>query len=205
MKTLANLLILTLLCSCMVKKDLSKLPYFKTMNFIPTMTKTIDSIEINSFELINQDNQTIDETHYKNKIRLTNFFFTVCQGFCTQLTEHMNVVNNHYLDDPTVHFISHSITPIIDTPEILQSYVTKKELNTQKWNFLTGSELDVLQLAKRHYGVTIVTADEDINHTEKFFLIDPNGYIRGVYNGTLRIESKRIIEHIEKLKKEFKL
>ena len=39
-------------------------------------------------------------------------------------------------------------------------------------------------------------------HTESVILRDPEGHIRGVYNGTLRLDMKRMIADIRVLKKE---
>ena len=39
-------------------------------------------------------------------------------------------------------------------------------------------------------------------HTENFILVDGQGFIRGVFNGTIPIDIKRLIRHIEILKKE---
>ena len=41
-----------------------------------------------------------------------------------------------------------------------------------------------------------------LGYTESFYLIDKNGKIRGVYNGTLQIEIKRLKRHIITLEKE---
>ena len=47
------------------------------------------------------------------------------------------------------------------------------------------------------------TQDEDeFIHTENFILVDKQGYIRGVYNGTVAIDIQRLARHIEILKKE---
>ena len=37
-------------------------------------------------------------------------------------------------------------------------------------------------------------------HTEMVFLIDKNSHIRGVYNGTIKLEIKRLLEDITILK-----
>ena len=39
-------------------------------------------------------------------------------------------------------------------------------------------------------------------HTENFILIDKNGYIRGVYSGTLDIDVERLQGHIKILQGE---
>ncbi len=74
-----------------------------------------------------------------------------------------------------------------------------------------------IRLHKRPYRKTIYAnartsyfADQEagvkekngIMHTESVILRDPEGHIRGVYNGTLRLDMKRMIADIRVLKKE---
>ncbi|WP_245940264.1 hypothetical protein [Seonamhaeicola aphaedonensis] len=39
-------------------------------------------------------------------------------------------------------------------------------------------------------------------HTENFILVDKEGHIRGVYNGTLPVDVERLHRHIDILRKE---
>ena len=42
-------------------------------------------------------------------------------------------------------------------------------------------------------------------HTENFILVDHNGHIRGVYNGTIEFDVERLKRHISILKREYDL
>ena len=44
--------------------------------------------------------------------------------------------------------------------------------------------------------------DEEILHSEKVLLVDGQGLIRGVYNGTLAFDMRRLIEDVLILKRE---
>ena len=50
---------------------------------------------------------------------------------------------------------------------------------------------------------SLKTQDENnFIHTENFVLVDKQGFIRGVYNGTLEIDVERLKRHIKILKQE---
>ena len=65
---------------------------------------------------------------------------------------------------------------------------------------------EIYKIARNSYFADedfVKTKDESaFIHTENFLLIDKKGRVRGVYNGTLAIETKRLLKHIELLKEE---
>ena len=69
---------------------------------------------------------------------------------------------------------------------------------------LTGSKNEIYQAARESYfadegfGKSISHIDDFI-HTENFILIDKNFRIRAIYNGTLSLETTRMIEDIKSL------
>lgn len=75
-----------------------------------------------------------------------------------------------------------------------------------QWNLVTGYKEALYDIARNGYFADedfVKTQDEaNFIHTENFILVDTEGYIRGVYNGTLPIEIKRLMRHIKILKKE---
>ena len=65
---------------------------------------------------------------------------------------------------------------------------------------------EIYDIARKAYFADedfVKTQDESaFIHTENFVLIDKKGRIRGVYNGTLAVETERILRHIKLLKSE---
>ena len=83
--------------------------------------------------------------------------------------------------------MSFSVTPEIDTPEVLRKYATDKGVIDSKWNMVTGDKKDIYYLARQSFlAVKTGSPDEmyDMVHTENFILVDKNGRIRGFYDGT---------------------
>ncbi|WP_139957871.1 SCO family protein [Flavicella sediminum] len=216
---LAILLFLALSVSCKtenkekapLKKEISTLPFFNTGDFTPEWIsiddKTYSDIHsIPDFSFINQDGLEVTQDTYKGKIYVADFFFTSCTGICRSLSLNMKILQEEFMDDPDVYLLSHSVTPSMDSVPVLKKYAKDYGVNSKKWNLVTGDKEVIYELARTAYFsdedfVKTKEASEFI-HTENFLLIDAKGRIRGVYNGTLQLEAKRLIRHIKLLKAE---
>ena len=161
--------------------------------------------KIASFELINQNGKVITQNDYKNKIYVADFFFTRCQTICPVMTTNMADLQDFYKDDSLVMFLSHSVTPIIDSISVLRAYADQKGVIDEKWNLVTGDKKHIYNLARKSYFAVLDEGDggaQDFIHTEQFILVDQKSQIRGFYDGTDKTEIKRIINDINILKKE---
>ena len=77
-------------------------------------------------------------------------------------------------------------------------------INSNFWYLLTGPKHDIYKTARESYFADegfgkSVTDVNDFIHTENFILVDQNGRIRAIYNGTLPLETSRMIEDIKSL------
>jgi len=207
---LASLLVLI---SCKENKiDKSKvLPFFNTSDFTPEWispsSDRYDNIHtIAPFSFINQNGKTITNNDYKDKIYVADFFFTTCPGICPRLTKNMNILQEEFKSDDELMLLSHTVMPWVDTVEKLQEFARNNKVMESKWNIVTGERDKIYDIARNSYFADedfVKTQDESaFIHTENFLLIDKKGRVRGVYNGTLELETKRLLKHIELLKQE---
>jgi protein SCO1/2 len=103
------------------------------------------------------------------------------------MTDNMVWLQNQLKNNPEVKLLSFSVTPDIDTPEVLKKYAVKKGVNDMKWNLVTGNKKDIYFLARKSYLAVKTGKPEelfDMVHTENFILVDKNKRIRGFYDGT---------------------
>lgn len=143
--------------------------------------------KIADFSFQNQNNKTITQKDYENTIYVADFFFTTCPTICPIMTDNMVWLQDKIKDMPNVKLLSFSVTPDIDTPEVLRKYANKKGVIDAKWNMVTGDKKDIYYLARQSFlAVKTETTGElyDMVHTENFILVDKNGRIRGFYDGT---------------------
>lgn len=183
----------------------TKLPYFNNFDFTPDWESGKHKIPV--FSLTNQLGKTITNTTYKNKIYIANFFFTTCSSICPKMTESMLELQEKYKDDDEVMLLSHSVMPWYDNVDILALYAKNNNINASKWNLVTGSKKDIYSISRLGYfaddNFDEKQIEEGFIHTENFILVDKNGYIRGVYNGTLSIDMDRLYRHLAILKNEY--
>lgn len=195
-------------CSEVVQENQQKLPYFGTADLTPLW---IEESEINKvhaiepFALFNQDGNIITQDSLLGSPFIANFFFTTCPGICPRLTSHFSFLQQELKDKP-VRLVSHSVMPKHDTVPVLKTYAESNGVISGKWHLLTGNKEQLYHLARHSY-----FADEDFKktqseetfiHTENVYLLDKSGRIRGVYNGTILLEMKRLLRHLDVLLKE---
>ena len=207
------LTVLPILQSCNRSKteSLQELPYYISDDLTPNwISKTSDEYKnihkIEDFSLTDQNGDTVTNKTFAGKIYITDFFFTTCPGLCTNMTAVMRLLQKYFKDDNNVLFLSYTVTPEIDTVPVLKKYAETKHAIDGKWFMVTGDIKKIYDLARNSY-----FADGDFNlqkkgntflHSENFILVDQKGRIRGVYNGTLPAEMKRLKEDVKILEKE---
>ncbi|HLW63368.1 MAG TPA: SCO family protein [Flavobacterium sp.] len=157
---------------------------------------------IADFSFQNQNNETITQEDYKDVIYVADFFFTTCPTICPIMKDNMVWLQDKIKDYPDVKLLSFSVTPDIDTPEVLYEYAKEKGVMDDKWNMLTGDKKEIYYLARQSFLAVKTGSPEemyDMVHTENFILVDKNGRIRGFYDGTLLDEEKEDTKNVEQL------
>ena len=160
--------------------------------------------KVPDFKLVNQNGDTITQKNYEDKIYITDFFFTTCQGICPIMTDHMVKIQEEFKDDPEVLLLSHSVTPEIDSVAQLKKYAEEKGVIDEKWNLVTGDKKQIYDLARKSYLVAKSQGNGgkyDMVHTENFALVDKNKQVRGFYDGTNPKAIEQLVEDVKLLKK----
>ncbi|WP_378180775.1 SCO family protein [Aquimarina sp. SS2-1] len=161
--------------------------------------------KISDFNLINQNGEVVTQADYKDKIYVTDFFFTTCQTICPIMTGNMKIVQEKLKNDPEVLLLSHTVIPETDNVPQLKKYALEKGVDDKKWNLVTGDKKHIYDLARKSYLVVKSNGDGgpyDMIHTENFVLVDKKKRIRGFYDGTNEEEIQRLLEDIKVLKQE---
>ena len=143
--------------------------------------------KIADFAFTNQNGKIITQKDYENTIYVADFFFTTCPTICPKMTDNMVWLQNQLQKYPKVKLLSFSVTPDIDTPEVLKKYALEKGIDENRWNLVTGDKKDIYYLARKSYLAVKTGKPEelfDMVHTENFILVDKNKRIRGFYDGT---------------------
>lgn len=198
-----------LILSCSESEEIS-LPYYNSADFTPEWIEEGDDSfaqihKIADFEFTNQNGNKVSNSTLKGKIYVANFFFTVCPSICPKMTANMEMVFEAFKDDDQIQFLSHTVMPWVDSVSVLKDYAVNKGIDSKKWNLVTGVKEGIYGLARNSYfaekEIGILKDSNEFLHTENFILVDQEGRIRGVYNGTLQLEMKRLSQDLMTLKK----
>ena len=187
----------------LVKVD-DKLPTYSPADINPRLVDaSVRNItknhKVGDFKLINQNGKEISQENYKDKIYVADFFFTRCQTICLVMAYNMSELQEHYKNDDDIMFLSHSVTPTIDSVSVLKAYADKKDVINGKWHVTTGTKKHIYDLARKSYFAVLDEGNGDENdfiHTENFVLIDKERRIRGIYDGTKKENMQKIIEAV---------
>lgn len=181
------------------------LPIFNPSDFNPELVDVslqhqIENHFVSDFKLHNQNGRTITQKEYKNKIYVADFFFTRCPSVCQIMSNNMEKLQNTFLDNVDVMFLSLSVTPELDSIPVLKEYAKKHGAIDGKWNITTGEKKHIYSLARKSYFAVVDEGDgglQDFIHTPNFILVDAKKQIRGVYNGTNEEETTRLTNDIK--------
>ncbi len=168
--------------------------------------------EVPDFTFVNQENDTITNRYYKNKVYVVEFFFSTCPSICPIMNTNMLKIQEAFKNRDDFGIASFSIDPEYDTPEILNQYAKAYDANHKHWNFLTGEKAEIMKLSNEGFKLYAAESDEaegGFEHSGLFALIDKDGKIRSrkdefgnpiiYYNGLEEEGVQMLIEDIKKL------
>jgi protein SCO1 len=131
-----------------------------------------------SFTLIDQAGATVTSESLRGRVLVVSFVFTTCAEACplitAQLARTQGRVRSEKLDE-RVRFVSITLDPLTDRPEVLRRYADHYGLDLTTWQLLTGASDDVSRVI-RAFGLNAV-ARERIVHGSLVVLVDAEGRI----------------------------
>lgn len=146
-----------------------------------------------SFNLIDQHGEPIDEQALSGQWHLVFFGFTHCPDICPMTLQTLAAVRGRFEGEgagrPGVVFVS--VDPARDGPDMLGDYLAYYDTDIVG---ITGEEAAVAEFA-RAMGVAVIMGETDahghysVDHTTAVFLIDPEGYLAGLFRLPHRVDA----------------
>ena len=137
------------------------------------------------FSLTSQDGGELKLADLRGKVVAVTFIFTRCIDTCPVLTPMMSFVQDRLGSDfgARIVFVSITVDPERDTPEVLKEYGEAFGADFAGWYFLTGSPSTIADVVRR-YGVFAAKAENgNVEHTFLTSIIDRRGVLRVQYLG----------------------
>jgi protein SCO1/2 len=155
------------------------------------------------FTLTAQDGRQLSLNELHGKVVVVTFIYTSCADACPLLTAKMAALQDDlgYDFGPNIFFLSITVDPDRDTPEILTRYAQVHGANLSGWAFLTGTP-DEIRAVARQYGIYHKQpADGVVDHTFLTSLVDQRGTLRVQYMG-VRFDSDELRRDLQALLRE---
>jgi protein SCO1/2 len=137
------------------------------------------------FALTSQDGERVTLADYRGKVVAVAFIFTTCPDICPLLTANMVRVQDELGADfgTKIAFISITVDPERDTPDVLKEYAEMFGANLEGWTFLTGDRAAVKDVGRRYGIFAAKAAGGEVDHTLLTSLVDRQGVLRLQYIG----------------------
>jgi protein SCO1/2 len=135
------------------------------------------------YHFTNELARPVSLRQFRGQALAITFFYTRCPvpDYCPRLSKNFQEASRKLASlagAPTNwHFLSVSIDPQKDTPEVLRTYAERYHYDSNHWTFLTGSADKIRELASLS-GVTYEAEGAFLNHNFRTLIIDPNGSLR---------------------------
>jgi protein SCO1/2 len=153
--------------------------------------------------LTTQEGEKLALSGLGGKVVLVTFIYTSCTDTCPLLTGKLAGVRDQLGADfgSRVHFLSVTVDPERDTPDVLHEYGRRFRADPAGWAFLTGTPAEIAETAAA-YGVFVRrTPRGDVDHTFLTSLVDRHGTLRVQYLGT-RFDPDELLADVRALIRE---
>jgi protein SCO1/2 len=154
------------------------------------------------FTFVNQHGDSISDETVKNKVYITDFFFTHCPTICPKMAQQMLRLHEKYKDREDVLLLSHSIDSKYDTVATLKRYAEKLGVvESNVWHFLHVPADQLTFRAKSYLTAVEKDSTESVGftHSGHFILVDRERHIRSFCDGTKPEEVNKLMKDIDHL------
>jgi protein SCO1 len=155
------------------------------------------------FTLTTQDNARLSLRDLRGKVIAVTFVYTSCADTCPLLTAKLASLQARLGADfgPKVFFVSVTVDPERDTPEVLKRYAQAHGANPAGWAFLTGTSVEIDEVEKKYGVFAKKNPRGDVDHTFLTSLVDRDGILRVQYLG-VRFDPVELLGDVRSLLRE---
>ena len=162
---------------------------------LPAGRELPDLGKVKPFSLTDHRGQAFHSKTLQGKVWVVDFIFTTCRDVCPRMTVEMRKLVEATAGLPDVHFVSISVDPEHDRPEVLRQYASSYGANLRRWSFLTGRREEIDYVMNTVFRLGTLSLD----HSTRFVLVDKSGRIRGYYASLVPEEMAKLLEDIRAL------
>jgi protein SCO1/2 len=156
---------------------------------------------VGAFWLTDQDGRSFSEQNLDGKVWVAAFMFTRCPTICPEMTRRMRYLQEQAAArNVPLSFLSFSVDPENDTPEVLRKFAVQYQVDTRSWTFLTGDNAVIRAAAEQGFKIGVEGSARpgaqhpDITHGTHLVLLDGSRTIRGYYQSSEPAKLQQLLE-----------
>lgn len=157
------------------------------------------------FSLTDQSGKSYGADELLGRAWVVNFFSTRCEETSPGQTALLVKLQEELQSGSSwndIRFVSITVDPDHDTPEVLHDYAVQADADTQHWKFLTGDAERIQELANVEFELPSTKSSDGnvppVTANSKFALIDPQGHIRGFYDSGNETEIQQLRQDLDR-------
>lgn len=143
----------------------------------------------------NQHGENISLSAFAGKPVVLAMIYSTCKAACPRLVADMKEIeadlDEHGMAD--VQFVLVSIDPEVDTPEVMQRFITDNKLDS-RWSFVRSSEDNTREFANVMAVRYTEISPIDYSHSNIISLLDENGVLRFQQEG-LGVDNVELVKN----------
>lgn len=158
---------------------------------------------VRPFTLTERSGKEFDGAALKGKVWIAHFMFTLCPGPCPLMCLQVSGLQKTLPEE--VQFVSFSIDPVTDTPEVLRGYAVRFNAQEGRWWFVTGPRETIWRISEVDFKVGVKDDPDDPrrpDHDPRFCVVDRRGRVRGHYRFDDEEQMRRLSVDVPALLKE---
>ena len=134
------------------------------------------------FHGLTQEGRPFDAGALAGGVWVADFIYTRCTSACPTLTARMMLLSRRL--GPSVRLLSFSVDPGFDRPVVLAAYARRWPRPAAPWTLVAPDAGQLAPLVRDMRIVVDRNPDDaaDITHSNQLFLIDGDGWVRGIYD-----------------------
>ena len=163
---------------------------------------------VGPFWLTDQQGRTFSEQSLDGEVWVAAFMFTRCPTICPELIRRMQHVQQRAkAQGVPLGFLSFSVDPENDTPEVLRRYIAKQGVEDHNWSFLTGDSAVIRATAEKGFKIGVEGTPRagaehyGITHGTHLVLLDKQRTIRGYYQSSEPARIEQLLADAARLAK----
>jgi len=155
------------------------------------------------FTLSTQSGERMTLSELRGKVLAVTFIYATCKDTCPVLTAKMATLQRRLgaAFGPRVRFVSVTVEPEVDTPDVLAAYARRFGANPAGWSFVTGTPEEVADVVRRYGAFARRAAPGEVDHLFLTSLVDRGGMMRVQYLG-YRFDPEEMLRDVRSLLRE---